>query len=121
MTTRREVMKGVAALAAATYGEPGESIHAHEYSVVGGVENVGISSSGTFQHIGWMIDTGEFDEDYLRVGHSTGDVFFEWGGSVDGQDVGGYVNLDPDDARELAAAIYQTAEEIDRLEAPDAE
>lgn len=127
---RREFMGGVAALAATRWDSEDYDIENAENwePPTGGTFETGtftpklVTTSGDGKIGGWLLEDTDFTERTMEVFYDDGGVHLTIEGKGDDVRGGGLAELDTDQARNLAAALYQAAEELDRRpEADDAD
>ena len=119
---RREFMGGVAALAATRWdGEDYDIENAENWEPpTGGTFQTGtftptlVTTSADGQIGGWLLEDTDFTERTMEVFYDADGVHLTIEGKGDGVRGGGLAELDTDQARDLAAALYQAAEELDR-------
>lgn len=121
-TTRREYMAGVAALAAARWETEDYDIEnvenwepmKHGTYTTGTFSPGYFSTSGEGKVGGWLLEDEDLSERTLEVFYDTQEVHLTMEGKSDDVRSGGLAAFDTDQARDLAAALYQAAEELDR-------
>lgn len=119
---RRTFMGGVATLAAARWNDEGVDIEAVEAwePLDGGVYHTGrftpqaVQTSGDGTKAGWSLSDDDFSDRTMEVFYSPDAVNLTFEGTGDPVWGGGLAELTTDQARELAAALFQAAEELDR-------
>jgi hypothetical protein len=119
---RREFMNGVAAIAATRWDNEEYDIENAENwdTMEGGSYTTGkfdpsaMRASGEGSVASWSIDPSEFDERVVEVYYDTSGVHVSMEGNSDGLYGGALGQFDPEEAKQLAAAIYQAAEMYDR-------
>ena len=119
---RREFMGGVAALAATRWeNEDYEIENADEWEPLkGGSYTTGtfvpesMRTSGEGAVAGWLLEDDEFEDRTVEVFYDTSGVHLTIEGSGDDLYGGAIGEFEPDAAKQLAAALFQAAEEYDR-------
>jgi len=119
---RREFMGGVAALAVTRWENEDYDIENVENwnPLVGGTYNVGtftpqlLTTSGDGPVSDWLLEDDEFADRTMEVYYDPDAIHLTFEGEGDGVRGGGLAELTTDQARDLAAALFQAAEELDR-------
>jgi len=120
--TRRQYMGGVAALAATRWENEDYDIeNADEWEPLkGGIYETGtftpaaLTTSGDGKVAGWLLEGDDFSERAVEVFYDPSAVHLSFEGSDGDLRAGGLAELTTEQARELAAALFQAAEELDR-------
>lgn len=119
---RREFMGGVAALAATRWdGEDYDIENAENWEPpTGDTFQTGtftpklVTTSADGKIGGWLLEDTDFTERTMEVFYDSSGVHLTIEGKGDDVRGGGLAELDTEQARNLAAALYQAAEELDR-------
>lgn len=92
-----------------------EPLEFGSYSV-GSILPAETGASGEAFAVSWLLEDGHFDDRTVEVFYDRGGVFASFEASSEDGEVrnGAHVGLDPDEAREFAALLYQAAEEFER-------
>lgn len=122
--SRRDCMSAVAALAASQWDdEPYNIEDAEQWDPLSGgtyptgsVSPGALSSSGYGPATKWLLEDDAFTDRRLEVYYSPDGVHITAEATADGEGVrsGSVAELDPEQAREIAAALYRAAEEYER-------
>ena len=120
--TRRQYMAGVAALAAGRWSDAEYDIDAVDEwePLKGGLYTTGVFSpasiltSGDDPDGGWLVEDDDLSERTLEVTYDSDGVQLAIEGSAADTCAGGLAELSPEQAREIAAALYQAGEELER-------
>jgi len=117
--TRRSILETIGALAATRWDAEGfgpEDVDGWA-GPTGGVRETGqfaptwMLTSGEGPAASWRMENQKFDERTLRVLYDHGGVQVDIEAEGDGVRGGALVELQPEQARELAVSLYQAAEE----------
>lgn len=117
--TRRSILETIAALAAARWDAEGfgpEDVDGWE-GPTGGIRETGefspmrMLTSGEGPAAMWRMEDRKFEKRTLRVLYDHGGVQVDIEAEGDGVRGGTLVELQPDQARQLAVSLYQAAEE----------
>jgi len=119
---RREFMGGVAALAATRWENEDYDIeNAEDWEPIeGGSYTTGTFVPATMRTSGegavtsWLLEDAEFEDRTTEVFYDTSGVHVTIEGSSEDLYGGAIGEFDPDEAKQLAAALFQAAEEYDR-------
>lgn len=119
---RRDFMSAVAALAATRWDNEDYDIeNAEEWEPIdSGTYETGrfspdyLSASGQGKFASWLLEDDDLPERTMEVFYSPQAVHLTFEGSDGDVRAGGLADLTTDQARDLAAALYQAAEELDR-------
>lgn len=120
--TRRQYMAGVAALAAARWDDAEYDIDAVDEwgPLEGGVYRTGRFSPASLLASGddpdgrWLVEDDDLSDRTLDVTYAQEGVEIAIEGSAEDTRAGALASLSPEQAREIAAALYQAAEELER-------
>ncbi|WP_418280816.1 hypothetical protein [Halorubrum sp. DTA98] len=122
--TRRQYLAGVAALAAARWNDAEYDIDAVDEwgPIKGGLYTTGVFSpeslltSGNDPAADWLVEDDDLTDRTLEVTYDSEGVQLAIEGSAEDTRAGGLAEVSPEQAREIAAAIFQAAEELERRE-----
>jgi hypothetical protein len=122
--SRREYMAGVASLAAVRWDSEDYDIeNADEWEPLKrGIYETGtfvplaISSNGRGASASWMIEDDQLQERALQVWYDPESVHIAFEGESDETYAGGLAELEPEQAKELGAALYQAAVEYETVD-----
>lgn len=126
---RREFIEGVAALTATRWDAEGhDPENIEEWAptepgtyTTGEFSPVYLSTSGSVPGGEWLLEDSDFTERSIQVFYDQRKVNLGVSGEGEGIDGGLLAELNPDQARELGAALYQAAEELERRPGPGPE
>lgn len=124
---RRGFLGGVAGLAASQWAADGldpaniEAWDPLEDGIyqTGSISPHAVSSSGGGAAASWLIEDDDLTDRTASVAYSRSGISLAVEGESDGLHAGALAELTPEQARDLAAALFQAAEEYDRRPRPE--